>query len=262
MPTHTGPSPLTSSPAALPPSTATACRTWSRSTASARGCSTASLSAGSAPAVSSRVTARRRAPTTRSSSGRSMTSTSGAYDPKVRLEVLDECGIDAQIIFPSTIGLGGQGLGAGDDPVITRLAVEIYNDAMAEIQADSNNRLLPLPLMPAWNIDGLRPGGAAGGGARCSWREHDVGSRRTSGAPDLANRAWDPFWEVCSDLAAAGALPHRGERHGDDVLRQVPVGVAPDEHPARHRRHAAVHRQRAGGHEPDPVGHLRPPPRS
>ncbi len=46
----------------------------------------------------------------------------GAYDPKVRLAVLDECGIDAQIIFPSTLGLGGQGLGAGDDPVITRLA--------------------------------------------------------------------------------------------------------------------------------------------
>ena len=77
----------------------------------------------------------------------------GAYDPKVRLEVLDDCGIDHQIIFPSTIGLGGQGLGAGDDPVITRLAIEIYNDAMAEIQADSGNRLLPMPLMPAWNID-------------------------------------------------------------------------------------------------------------
>src|SRR4030095_7963197 len=27
----------------------------------------------------------------------------GAYDPKVRLTVLDECGIDAQVIFPSSI---------------------------------------------------------------------------------------------------------------------------------------------------------------
>ena len=35
----------------------------------------------------------------------------GAWDPVVRLGVLDECGIDAQIIFPSTIGLGGQDLG-------------------------------------------------------------------------------------------------------------------------------------------------------
>ena len=58
----------------------------------------------------------------------------GAYDPKVRLGVLDECGIDAQVIFPSTIGLGGQDLGMVDDPALRRLAIEIYNDGMAEIQ--------------------------------------------------------------------------------------------------------------------------------
>ena len=35
-----------------------------------------------------------------------------------------------------------------------RLAcAQIYNDAMAEIQADSNNRLLPMALMPWWNIE-------------------------------------------------------------------------------------------------------------
>jgi uncharacterized protein len=124
----------------------------------------------------------------------------GAYDPKVRLEVLDECGIDAQIIFPSTIGLGGQGLGAGDDPVITRLAVEIYNDAMAEIQSDSNNRLLPLPLMPAWSVqdcvrEAQRVAALGARGVNMTSDPQDLG------APDLANRAWDPFWEVCQDLA-------------------------------------------------------------
>ena len=77
----------------------------------------------------------------------------GAYDPKVRLEVLDECGIDAQVIFPSTIGLGGQDLGRVDDEALCRLVIELYNDQMAEIQADSGNRLLPMPLMPAWDVD-------------------------------------------------------------------------------------------------------------
>ena len=56
---------------------------------------------------------------------------------------MDECGIDAQVIFPSTIGLGGQDLGLIDDDALCRLTVEIYNDRMAEIQADSDNRLLP-----------------------------------------------------------------------------------------------------------------------
>ena len=67
----------------------------------------------------------------------------GAYDPKVRLEVLDECGIDAQVIFPSTIGLGGQDFGSIGDDTLSRMAIEIYNDRMADIQRDSGNRLLP-----------------------------------------------------------------------------------------------------------------------
>ena len=123
----------------------------------------------------------------------------GAYDPKVRLEVLDECGIDAQIIFPSTIGLGGQDLGMVDDPALCRLAVEIYNDGMAEIQADSGNRLLPLPLMPAWDVDACvrEAGRVAALGARGVNMTSDP---QDLGAPDLANRAWDPFWEVCADM--------------------------------------------------------------
>jgi predicted TIM-barrel fold metal-dependent hydrolase len=117
----------------------------------------------------------------------------------VRLEVLDECGIDAQIIFPSTIGLGGQDLGLVDDPALCRLAIEIYNDGMAEIQAESNNRLLPLPLMPAWDIDtciaeAMRVAALGARGVNMTSDPQDLG------APDLANRAWDPFWEVCAGL--------------------------------------------------------------
>ena len=39
----------------------------------------------------------------------------GAYNPQVRLGVMDDCGIDAQVVFPSTIGLGGQDLGLVED---------------------------------------------------------------------------------------------------------------------------------------------------
>jgi predicted TIM-barrel fold metal-dependent hydrolase len=123
----------------------------------------------------------------------------GAHDPKERLKVLDECGIDHQVIFPSTIGLGGQDLGAAADPLLNRIAIEIYNDAMAEIQSDSNNRLLPLPLMPAWDIDlciteAKRVKALGARGVNMTSDPQDLG------APDLANRAWDPFWEVVSDL--------------------------------------------------------------
>jgi predicted TIM-barrel fold metal-dependent hydrolase len=123
----------------------------------------------------------------------------GAYNPKARLQVLDDFGIDAQVIFPSTIGLGGQDLGMVEDEALCRLAVEIYNDRQAEIQAESNNRLLPLPLMPAWDVDTCvrEAKRVAGLGARGVNMTSDPQDLK---APDLANRAWDPFWETCTEL--------------------------------------------------------------
>jgi predicted TIM-barrel fold metal-dependent hydrolase len=120
----------------------------------------------------------------------------GAYDPKVRLEVLDELGIDAQVIFPSTIGLGGQDLAFSDDDTLRRLTIELYNDAQAEIQADSNNRLLPLPLMPAWSVEACvaeakRVAALGARGVNMTSDPDDLG------APDLASTEWDPLWATC-----------------------------------------------------------------
>jgi uncharacterized protein len=124
----------------------------------------------------------------------------GAFDPEARLEVMDECGIHAQVLFPNAVGLGGNNLNAAvQDESLRLLCVQIYNDAVAEMQERSNRRLLPIPVMPAWDVDrcvaetqrcaelGLR-------GINMTSDPQDLGS------PDLANRAWDPLWEVCADL--------------------------------------------------------------
>jgi predicted TIM-barrel fold metal-dependent hydrolase len=123
----------------------------------------------------------------------------GAYDPVARLAVMDESGIDAQVIFPSTIGLGGQDLAMVDDETLCRLTVEMYNDRQAQIQAESNNRLLPLPLMPAWSVEACvaeakRVSALGSRGVNMTSDPDDLG------APDLASTAWDPFWETCVDL--------------------------------------------------------------
>ncbi len=123
-----------------------------------------------------------------------------AYDTKARLAIMDECGVWAQVLYPNSIGLGGQGLASVvQDPVLRRLCVEIYNDAMAELQAESGNRFLPMPVLPAWDVDEC---------VREAERVAALGMRGVNmtsdpqdlGAPDLANRAWDPLWEVCDDL--------------------------------------------------------------
>ena len=122
----------------------------------------------------------------------------GAYDPKVRLEVLDSFGIDAQVIFPNTIGLGGQELAFVDDVVLRRVTIELYNDRQAAIQEESANRLLPLPLMPAWDVDtcvreAKRVAALGARGVNMTSDPQDLG------APDLASEAWDPFWATCVD---------------------------------------------------------------
>jgi len=122
-----------------------------------------------------------------------------AYNPVRRLEVLDECGIDAQVIFPNTIGLGGQDLGMVDDDALCRLVIEMYNDRQAEIQEQSGNRLLGLPIMPAWDVgrcvsEAKRVAGLGARGVNMTSDPQDLG------APDLASAAWDPFWEACTEL--------------------------------------------------------------
>jgi predicted TIM-barrel fold metal-dependent hydrolase len=113
---------------------------------------------------------------------------------------MDELGIDAQILFPNAIGLGGQNFyHSVEDPVLLRLCVELYNDAMAEVQAESGNRLLPMPIMPAWDIQAC---------VREAQRCAEMGYRgvnmtahpQDAGSPDLGDHGWDPFWEVCAGL--------------------------------------------------------------
>jgi uncharacterized protein len=123
----------------------------------------------------------------------------GAYNPEVRLQVMDECGIYAQVLYPQAIGLGGQNLSKlVDDAQLRRLCVEIYNDNAAELQEWSNTRLLTMPIMPAWDVnecvrEAERIAGLGLRGINMTSDPQDMG------APDLANRAWDPLWEVCAD---------------------------------------------------------------
>ena len=58
----------------------------------------------------------------------------GAFDTKARIDVMDESGIWAQICFPNSIGLGGQGISdVVKDPELRLLCVQIYNDAYASL---------------------------------------------------------------------------------------------------------------------------------
>jgi predicted TIM-barrel fold metal-dependent hydrolase len=124
----------------------------------------------------------------------------GAYDVKPRLEVMDHAGIWTQIVFPNNVGLGGEGVAkATADRALLNTCVEIYNDWGAELMEQSGRRLLPMAVMPAWDV---------GDCVREARRAHGLGFRGVNitadpsdqGAPDLADRVWDPLWETCEEL--------------------------------------------------------------
>jgi predicted TIM-barrel fold metal-dependent hydrolase len=121
-----------------------------------------------------------------------------AYDVKARVAYMDSTGVAAQIAYPNVLGFGGQ-KAMMVDPELRLLSTQLYNDAMAEMQAASGERIFPMALTPWWDVKL-----AMAEIERC----HGMGLRgvntnsepHTAGIPDMGDAYWAPFWEMCSGL--------------------------------------------------------------
>ena len=123
-----------------------------------------------------------------------------SFDAEARVEMLDHLGIHAQVMYPNVAGFGNQNFLKSPDDRLRLLSVEIYNDALAEFQAATGDRVFGMALLPWWDleaavaeirrVDGLGLRGIV----TCSNPEE-------AGRPDMARREWDPVWEVCSELS-------------------------------------------------------------
>jgi predicted TIM-barrel fold metal-dependent hydrolase len=124
---------------------------------------------------------------------------------KERLRLMDELGVWAHVIYPNVMGFAGQGrgqMGAKQlpplDPELRLISTQIYNDAMGEMQRESGNRLLPMALLPWWDIKL-----AVAEAERCiamGMRGVNINSDpQTHGMQDLSGDYWTPLWELCSD---------------------------------------------------------------
>jgi len=124
-----------------------------------------------------------------------------SHSVKERVEIMDRMGVDAQIIYPNILGFGGQAAVQVDGEL--RLAtVQIFNDAMAEMQAESGNRMYPMAMLPWWDVDlcvkeiervhkmGLK-------GLNINSDPHNFVRPDGSNLPDLGQDYWFPMWEAC-----------------------------------------------------------------
>ena len=111
---------------------------------------------------------------------------------------MDDLGLYAQILYPNAAGFGSQKFADVKDDELRRLCASIYNEGMIEIQEISGGRLLPMALLPWWDIDGsvAEAHRAAASGFHGITMCSDPQNR---GLPDLGERVWDPLWEVLSE---------------------------------------------------------------
>jgi predicted TIM-barrel fold metal-dependent hydrolase len=116
-----------------------------------------------------------------------------------RLELMDRVGVHAQIVYPNLAGFGNQAFLQVSDPELRLLCAQIYNDAGAEHQEQSGDRIFTMALVPWWDIDAavaeVRRCAAMGmrGVVTCSNPED-------AGLPDLAQPEWAPFFDTCAEL--------------------------------------------------------------
>ena len=119
-----------------------------------------------------------------------------AYKVGPRLDMMNDQGIWAQVVYPNIVAFAGHKFDKVKDFELRNLCVRMYNDAMGEFQEESGSRLFPMATMPWWDINetlaeiervasmGLR-------GVNINLH------RQNQGLPDLADPHWEPLWEAC-----------------------------------------------------------------
>lgn len=78
----------------------------------------------------------------------------GCYDPRERLADMDVDGVDASLCFPTLPRFCGQTFAEAKDKELALASLRAYNDWIVEEWCgDSDGRLIPLPVIPLWDID-------------------------------------------------------------------------------------------------------------
>lgn len=142
-----------------------------------------------------------------------------AFDIEARLELMDEAGIWAQVLFPNVGGFGNDAFLKIDDAGLRLECVRAYNDFLAEWIAPAPERFVAVCAVPFWDMDAA---------VEEIERSLKMGHKAIlfSGKPDvywgqaaLADPVWSPIWELASEhdvpvaFHVGGADPTAGWQH-------------------------------------------------
>jgi len=121
-----------------------------------------------------------------------------AWDPKVRLERLDEYGLYAQVLYPNILGFSAKSFMDIGDPALAIACVSAYNDFLTEFADADPRRLLPIMMLPFWDVEAS---------IAELHRAADNGHRGVLlaahfskvGFPDLWDARWEPLLKVIEE---------------------------------------------------------------
>ena len=115
----------------------------------------------------------------------------GAENVAVRMKTMEDDGMYATIAFTN----GGLGDGSTVSPQDRLELLKLYNTYLMQVQAESNNRIMPMAVLPVWDIDEtvkemkrLTDLGVKG----YSVQDHP---EKLEGIPGYLHDRWAPFWE-------------------------------------------------------------------
>jgi predicted TIM-barrel fold metal-dependent hydrolase len=122
----------------------------------------------------------------------------GAWRAADRLERMDEYGIYAQVLYPNLIGFESalfMALGAE----LSLLCTRVYNDFLIEWASADPKRLLPIAMVPFWDVDAslaeIRRAAETGHkGVLFANKFEQVGF------PGFTDPHWDPIYSLLQDL--------------------------------------------------------------
>ena len=123
----------------------------------------------------------------------------GAVDVAPRLAYMDEHGLSIQIVYANVLGFAGNLVMRIEDEALRAFCSTAYNDAAAEMQAESGGRLVPQAMLPFWDIDL-----AVAELVRCHEELGLTGFTLTDATPHwnlppLHDAHWDPLWTTAQE---------------------------------------------------------------
>lgn len=122
----------------------------------------------------------------------------GGHLMKERLQAMDDMGVHAQVCYQNSgVTQAGALMSLGDDDLALKI-IQIYNDASAEYQETSGQRIFNMAHLPFWDQKAMEAEAR-----RC----HEIGLKgfvlpdtpERVGVPSFLSDYWTPFLEMCDD---------------------------------------------------------------